>query len=163
MTQSKLRLYTFCNFYLNTISQGIQTAHVVGRMSKYYRSSDSEQSRVYWDWLEQGQDNETIVVLNGGMAADIEDAYRKFEPALNNANLPSGIFYEEPRALGSASSTGAPTCWGVVLSTELYDARVSLNDVYTYTDKGGSSKVMASLGWPFYEFLEYKNTCPLAR
>jgi hypothetical protein len=178
MMQTNLRLYTFCNFYLNSISQGIQTAHVLGRMAKFYRGRTTEDARLFWDWLTEGGDNETIIVLNGGMAADVEEAYRKFEPMLTTRGLPSNIFYEEPRALGSAGSKGAPTCWGVVLPEPIYNARLikdypmtntgsGFENVFGKVDEFGNTSVVATqengLYGSLYEFLEYKNRCSFAR
>ena len=62
---SNLRLYSFCNAYLSSIQQGIQTAHVIGRMAKFYRNHKSAEAQMFWDWLEEGHSNETIIVCNG--------------------------------------------------------------------------------------------------
>jgi hypothetical protein len=156
---TNLRLYAFCNFYLSSIQQGIQTAHVIGRMAKFYKTRDSGDAQLFWQWLEQGQSNETIIVLNGGMAADVEDAYRKFEPKLFAADIPTGIFYEEPRAMSFSSSRGAPTCWATVLPSSIYNAVKTApgQDYLSGLDK--QTPIMFLLN----EFLDYKNSCSFAQ
>jgi hypothetical protein len=167
-----LRLYTFTNFYLNSISQGIQPAHVIGRMSKRMRFEDTPQADLFWEWLTEGQDNETMICLNGGMAADVVEAYEKFKDCLHEQGLPSGIFYEEPRALGAEGSTPAPTSWGVVLTERIYNAKYVRDYPHHYgpgpafcevDELGVIGKVIATPGFPLFDFLEYKSRCGMAR
>ena len=167
--RSNLRLYSFCNFYLNSISQGIQTAHVIGRMSQKYRNIDSPQSELYWDWLKENQQNETIIVLNGGMGADIYEAYKKFKGSLENFGIPTGIFFEEPRALGIEGSSGSPTSWACVLPDYIYNTRlfpggIASMDAYGKENEGEEGfELIALAGTELFEFLQYKGRCPLAR
>lgn len=165
---TNLRLYAFCNFYLNSISQGIQTAHVVGRMAKYYRHSDTNTSRLFWAWLDTGKQNETIIVCNGGMGADISEAYHKHENTLTAARIPSGIFYEEIRAFGT--NEPAPTCWACVLPEEIYGAKLFpsqfIGDKVSYNFNFGvndPSNYECNEDHPIFDFLQYKNSCGLAR
>lgn len=165
---TNLRLYTFTNFYLNTISQGIQPAHVIGRMAKKYRSEDSIPADLFWSWLEEGHNNETMVCLNGGMAADVLEAYHKFARYLTELGLPSGIFFEEPRALGADASVPAPTSWGVVLPERLYSAKFVLDypgigPAFCERLGDGVGKIIATPDFPLFDFLDYKSKCPLAR
>jgi hypothetical protein len=50
---SELRFYTFVNFYLSSIQQGVQSFHVLGEMNNKYGSGDirviDEFLRLY-DW-----------------------------------------------------------------------------------------------------------------
>lgn len=52
------RAYFFGNFYLSSIQQGIQAAHVIGNMA--YTCVDDE------DFLTWAGDDKTIICLNGG-------------------------------------------------------------------------------------------------
>lgn len=157
---TNLRLYAFCNFYMNSISQGIQTAHVVGRMAKLYRQHNGDAANFFWDWLEEG--NETIIVLNGGMGADISEAYYKHASPLDAAGIPSEIFYEELRAFGT--SEPAPTCWACVLPEEVYATKsfIDLMGNNQYYN-GDVSPLRYDISHQLYGFLEYKNSCGLAR
>lgn len=163
---TNLRLYAFCNFYMNTISQGIQTAHVVGRMAKFYRHSSTETAKLFWNWLEEGKQNETIIVLNGGMGADVSEAYYEHENTLTLEGIPSGIFYEEVRAFGT--NEPAPTCWACVLPEKIYDAKRKLdvlgNPYFQYAgDSNDFCKNLHDFNSPLFDFLQYKNSCGSAR
>lgn len=147
---------------MNSISQGIQTAHVIGRMSKFYRHSDTRAAGLFWQWLEEDNHNETIIVLNGGMGANVVEAYNEHSGRLHDNGIPSGIFYEETRAFGTHEPS--PTCWACVLPEEIYDAK-------RYADTLGnqyfahSSNNRTEYKWDhsLYNFLEYKNSCGLAK
>lgn len=158
-SNSKLRLYSFCNFYMNSISQGIQTAHVVGRMAKFYRQRDSDEAKLFWQWLEEGQDNETIIICNGGMGADISEAYYKYADILSKSGIPSQIFYEEVRAFGTKEPS--PTCWACVLPAEVYSARSLLDTLGNQRFSDGN--VRYDYNHPLFDFLSYKNKCGLAQ
>lgn len=124
--RTKLRFYSFTNFYLNSLSQGIQPGHVIGRMAHFYRKRTTPEAELFYDWCdEETGTNETMICLNGGMAADVAEAYFKFEPILHKAGIPAMIFYEEPRALGMGTGerTQFPTSWACILPEALYDAR----------------------------------------
>lgn len=124
--RTRLRFYSFTNFYLNSISQGIQPAHVIGRMAHFYRKRSTPEAELFYDWCnEESGLNETMICLNGGMAADVAEAYFKFEPILHKAGIPAMIFYEEPRSfgLGDMERTKFPTSWACILPEALYDAR----------------------------------------
>lgn len=173
---SKLRLYAFCNFYLNSISQGIQTAHVVGKMARNYRNSESLESQMFWEWLDRG--NETIIVCNGGMGADIYEAYHEHMDTLSDLGIPSSIFYEEPRAFGTDDNCNlAPTCWACVLPEEMYDAKCSgettntisgkyedkIHELANFTFDNEFVRLKCESDDPLFDFLTYKNKCGLAR
>lgn len=162
-TGSKLRLYAFCNFYMNSISQGIQTAHVVGRMAKFYRKRDGDAANLFWQWLEEGVENETIIVCNGGMGADISDAYYKYENVLTKEGIPSQIFYEESRAFGT--NEPAPTCWACVLSEEVYNAKSFPDNLgnQRFFHNGNEGVIAYKKTHQMFDFLMYKNGCGLAK
>lgn len=157
---TNLRLYAFCNFYLNSISQGIQTAHVVGEMAKAYRGEDTKSSKLFWEWLEDGK---TIIVLNGGMGGDVLDSYYEHSTELLEEGIPTGIFYEESRAFGTAGSQ-APTCWACVLPEEVYTAKkivIGVETFYGFANESNTS--VYAQNPPLSKFLDYKNSCGLAR
>ena len=67
--------------------------------------------------------------MQWGLAADVFEAYKKFEPALTGYGIPSNIFYEESRALGVEGSTGSPTCWACVLPEALACASTDIDSL----------------------------------
>lgn len=116
-----LRLYTFVNFYLSSIQQGIQSAHVATELTNSYRSGRGQAAKLLRAWEEHGK---TMIVLNGGMACDVSNSY---ETALTwtspgkQPRYPFAAFYEEPGAIHQ--SRRAMTAWGIVLPPEVYNAK----------------------------------------
>lgn len=120
-----LRLYTFVNFYLSSIQQGIQSAHVAVELFNEYRGKRNAAASLLKSWAEE---HKTMIVLNGGMACNVAQGYE--EMALRRASTlstydkcpyPYAAFYEEPGAIHHARS--AITAWGIVLPSEVYDAK----------------------------------------
>jgi len=129
-----LRLYTFCNFYLSSIQQGIQSAHVVSELYDTYEDDMAPPDRLLYDW---GSKHKTIIVCNGGMGQDIVDGFLLLEP-LCQVSYPICAFNEEYAAFGATmddvhtgDETGPMTAFGLVLPDTVYDARP------VYTSKGG--------------------------
>lgn len=155
----ELRLYTFCNFYLSSIQQGIQSAHVVHSLFVKYPSFES--NSILWDWA---QNDKTMIVLNGGAFADINQSFLTTS-ALNlnhhNVLLPFERFSEDDYSLG-----GIMTCWGIVLPKRIYDAKYDeATGSYFYTD----DQVMPPTrhdyanGTPEFTFIKMLKSCSLAR
>lgn len=112
-----LRLYSFVNFYLSSIQQGIQTAHIISDMVTDYRHARGQSKDMFLEWCAYGK---TIIVLNGGMAKDITEIY---EALWDNTVLPYpiGSFNEEPGAIHQEIQ--AVTAAGVILPPPIYDAK----------------------------------------
>lgn len=117
---STLRAYFFGNMYLSSIQQGIQAAHVVHDLFLKYphqqrtdKITDRElgTSDFLWQWA---QYHKTVVLLNAGYGAEVEDLHRFFDNVENP--YPFSIFYEEEAALNIA-----PTCVGIVLPEKIYE------------------------------------------
>ncbi len=102
------RLYTFVNFYLSSIQQGIQTAHVLGEIVRIHGSDNA----VVDHWLHQ---DKTIVVLNGGNSAAIENIYKE---CIASCDYPGAYFIEDEESLN-----GAITACGVILPESVWGAR----------------------------------------
>jgi hypothetical protein len=118
MSIKDTRLYTFVNFYLSSIQQGIQSAHVGTELSSKYRGKRNGAVKLLRQWEDH---DKTMIVLNGGMAVDIRDG---FESALSyeaDRVYPYAAFYEEPGAIHE--SKRAITAWGIVLPPEVYLAK----------------------------------------
>lgn len=109
------RLYTFCNFYLSSIQQGIQSAHVTHSLFVKYPTENS--SGILWDWAKNFK---TMIVLNGGAAPDIASAFEAIQHLkveYEGEVLPVECFYED------ASLNEMMTCFGVVVPKCFYDAK----------------------------------------
>lgn len=132
-----MRLYTFVNYYLSSIQQGIQTAHLVSELlAKYYLHGDiikykDQQTRLF-NWAVM---HKTIIVLNGGNSKDIEDIYISLKNDAYSLALPFANFYEDEDSLG-----GIMTCCGLVVPAELYNAKLCISNngkYYNDTDVDG--------------------------
>ena len=115
----QLRLYTFINFYLSSIQQGIQSAHVIHEMFNKYRSS-YESSAQLFDWSKH---HKTIIVLNGGANGDLTELRDFLAKEIINIEaetgkiLPWSTFNEDDQSLG-----GVMTGVGIVLPESIFNA-----------------------------------------
>lgn len=132
-----MRLYTFVNFYLSSIQQGIQTAHLVHELFTKYKApiTKSSKSKMLYDWA---NNHKTIITLNGGANEDIEDVFKRLSiPKMHN--YPFASFNEDHFSLG-----GVMTCCGIVVGPEVYEAKSFFNSplgqVYHYKKLGGTEE-----------------------
>ena len=106
-----MRLYTFCNFYLSSIQQGIQSAHcVVDMLMKYQEPSPDRVMLREW-----AVKHKTMIVLNGGAAADLKDLFLSLRGHCAETGYPFEMFMEEHDALNYAA-----TCVGVVVPEKIW-------------------------------------------
>lgn len=98
-----MRLYTFVNYYLSSIQQGVQTAHVVSELS--LKGGD-----MYREWA---ANHKTIIILNGGNNAELVDL-RGFISGVTT--YPNAAFYEDGQSLG-----GMMTAHGIILPELVYN------------------------------------------
>lgn len=123
------RLYTFINFYLSQIQQGIQTAHIVHELfMKYkdlvYRQYEVEQVNARVVLHEWAANHKTIIVLNGGEGRAIAEMLEVTKRFGEKMDLPFVDFHED-EGLGNIR-----TGFGIVLPEEIFDARYANEDGY---------------------------------
>lgn len=156
---NELRLYTFCNVYLSSIQQGIQSAHVVHSLFVKYPTFES--NSILWDWA---INDKTMIVLNGGAYADINQSFvQAIALNLNHHNvlLPFERFHEDDYSLG-----GIMTCWGIVLPKRIYDAKYDeATGGYFYSDEMvmPPTRHEYGIGTPEHTFIKMLKSCSLAR
>lgn len=109
--KQNLRLYTFVNYYLRSIQQGIQTAHVVSNLFMKYGMVNT----LLHDWA---MDDKTIIVLNGGNNDGVKSIMSTFTEHAPGLKLPFECFYEDDQSLG-----GIMTSVGIVLPEVMYLAQ----------------------------------------
>lgn len=93
MYNLSLAAYIFTHQYLNTIQQGIQSAHVIAELFTYNKISGREDhlKKVYdWAW-----DYKTIRILNAGAGGIFDDRYTRFLELASEYNLPA-VYFMEP-------------------------------------------------------------------
>lgn len=107
-----MRLYTFSNFYLSSIQQGIQSAHCLHDMFLTYRDTDNKADGTLYEWAEH---HKTMIVLNGGDSLSLQELYDELSVLAHKRFYPYGKFSEDTRSLNNAL-----TCVGVVLPESVY-------------------------------------------
>ena len=104
-----MRLYTFGNYYLSSIQQGIQAGHAAVELFNKYENS--EQLNTVKDWA---KNHKTMVCLNGGNNTALKEIRDLFENETNP--YPWTSFYEDNDSLN-----GTLTCVAIVLPEITYD------------------------------------------
>ena len=107
-----MRCYHMQNMYLSGTQAGIQTAHAQHEMAiKYlFEKNDGQCHDMYLDWA---KNHKTIILLNGGMMAQLSAIKQMLESSDNP--YPWACFHESEAALN-----GALTNIGVVLPYKIY-------------------------------------------
>ena len=114
-----MRFYSFTNWMLRPIQQGIQPGHAAVELFVKYTDPDDVHNptqEMLWDWA---RNHKTFVCLNGGNNTDIYELDRFMQSQENP--YPYAPFYEDPDSLG-----GLMTSVGIVLSPRMYDASAAL-------------------------------------
>lgn len=170
----EFRLYTFVNFYLSSIQQGIQSAHVTHSLFVKYpieAGCDLEGrlgSSILWDWA---KNHKTMIVLNGGAGPDIRDAYEALthlQVDLEGEILPFECFFEDE------SLDCMMTSFGIVVPRCYYDAKLIKNenggqDVYVFDNEAIDDEgihIVRTVYHPEtseYKFISILKSCGLAR
>ena len=161
---SNLRLYTFTNFMLNTISQGIQPGHVGIDLAVKYRNSNEYTSRgeadLFWEWA---KNHKTLISLNGGNHAGVLEKYELLQKLSKETSFPMPFcaFYEDQETLG-----GLLTSVGVILGEEVYDAVPQQDGSFVYTnvsDDGALTVKTYTSDTSDWKVIAMVKVCPLAR
>lgn len=110
-----MRAYTFSNCYLSSIQNGIQPAHcLIDMFVKYHMwSTASPEFFAYLDWA---TNHKTMICLNGGNAAGVQDIYNTLQEIAPTLGLPFGKFNEDEQSLN-----GALTCCGIIVPEAMYE------------------------------------------
>lgn len=135
MSKLNHRLYVFGNFYLSSIQQGVQAAHMAVRLLRKYNGigSQSLAARRLREWADE---DETMILLNGGMSADLGDQFNGYSDLTRKYSrlndYPFECFTEEVNALGNGRRDdqrlhrkmhGVITCWGIILPELVWSAK----------------------------------------
>lgn len=115
----ELRLYSFVNFYLSSIQQGIQTAHAAVDLMMNYRCYSGERTKNSALCEEWANLHKTMIVLNGGNNESLEKIFW----AAKNSGYPWAEFREDGPSLGSIR-----TCVAVVVPEKIFAAKMVESD-----------------------------------
>jgi hypothetical protein len=170
---SQLRLYSFINYYLSAIAQGIQTHHAAQEMMNKYVFKGHDFGTIIRDW---SVFYKTDVLLNGGDNKNMKSIveFLKTHPDLK---LPWADFHEDEDSLG-----GILTAVAIIVPEEMYDVYNYRNAVNKDPDPTGFATKYPSRefadswfyktnsGWIDYapsgtigKFISILKSCPLAR
>lgn len=112
--KSEKRAYFWGNFYLSSIQQGIQALHCVSEMFCEYPldAQDDDvlrKSHMLHDWA---MDHKTVVVLNGGDQAALQEIFANL--SVDENDLPYAGWNEDRRALNDCL-----TCVGIIVDEKI--------------------------------------------
>ena len=109
-----MRFYGFGNYYLSSLQQGLQAGHAAVDLHVKYNLNNSDNpfaTVMYNDWA---KDHKTMVLLNGGNSADLQDLFDFLNCEENP--YPFVKFHED-----EVSLNGALTYIGMILPPKIYD------------------------------------------
>jgi hypothetical protein len=141
-----MRFYSFVNFYLSSIQQGIQTAHLVHEMYNEYNTRDdcTPQGAMLDDW---SRGHKTIMTMNGGNNAALQEFYTFL--SCDNGVYPFIKFHEDEQSLG-----GVLTGVAIVLPEVIYEtaARIRAREV-AFVELAVGGKALLDLTNPNNTFM----------
>lgn len=182
-----LRLYTFINFYLSSIQQGIQTQHVDRELTNKYVYGEypqhnqlgGETNALLREW---SLHHKTTITLNGGINESLHALYQFLMDSpvvFEHVNMPFAKFHEDTESLG-----GILTGVAIVLPEEVYDAvpygkmlalsvdaatfvstydRTTYGEAYFWQDPETNHVRVFNADSVIGSFLSKMKACPLAR
>lgn len=171
---NEYRFYTFNNMYLSGLQKGLQTAHVVAEMANTLDDvwdaadkqndfcglnvvSNANELHIIGSYDMWKKQNKTIIMLDGGNCAALENIYKTFNKFIIDDGVPLAItkFHESGEALN-----GALTCVGIVLPKCIYEYAAYLRETKdSYPLSFTLDKDMSDAEKSFFKLL---NSCRLS-
>lgn len=172
----ELRCYTFTNYYLSPIQQGIQSAHSTVELFNKYLLKEGWVDGMAEQIKEWATEWKTMICLNGGNSYEVHNIYY-FLNSLANNPYPFALFYESEEALN-----GMITSVAIILPERIFNTATvmrsrTLPDGVSYTH----DKILREHRFSFpdlvdpnkihietyseweYELMKKLNECTLAR
>lgn len=147
-----MRAYSFTNFMLSSIQQGIQPAHALVDMFVKY-DTESAQRAVLLDWA---TNHRTMICLNGGNAAELRSIYERIQEIASLLELPFQKFHEDEQSLD-----GSMTSVAIIVPTHIYEGAAEIRQERAqYRDE-----LITARGWGSTEvqLMELLNSYGLAK
>ena len=129
----ELRLYSFVNFYLSQIQQGIQTGHAAVQLIRTYTDKKQKHHELVMDWADN---HKTFIVLNGGHNAALEQTLE----IVQRSGYPYSAFFEDGPSLGGLMTTVAVVLPENVFNARRFDPTSQIETYYWADPDGGSSE-----------------------
>lgn len=145
-----MRAYSFTNYYLSTIAQGIQPAHAINDLHIKYADESTERA-ILLDW---SKNHKTMICLSGGDYQGVLDCYAILARVAPELQLPYGEFHEDERSLG-----GLMTSCVVIVPEWIYE-----NAALIRVARGDDRDQLIAAHHPtVLELMDLMNSCGLAR
>lgn len=129
-----MRLYSFVNYYLSSLQQGLQTAHIVSELFACH--SDNP---LLHEWA---QYHKTIIILNGGNSESIWNIFQQI--ADSGVNLPFAVFSEDHQSLNNAI-----TACGILVPHHIYEfanvREFTEDNMYLYDTVTDNEQIIANI------------------
>ena len=127
-----MRFYGFGNYYLSSLQQGLQAAHVISDMAMKCAYECPDEMSGWNQFSDWAKNHKTIVLLNGGNSADLLELYEFLSNPANK--YPTALFSEDEQSLNSAL-----TSVGIILPAEIYEsaALIRANAILSGTNVDG--------------------------
>ena len=155
----KFRLYTFGNFYMSSIQQGIQGLHSTAEMFIKYDYSSQRSDLFQW-----ARADKTVICLNAGMDVNLQSIKAGFESPDNPYAW--SFFNEAPEAMN-----GMLTNVAIILPDRIYHTAQNirsrkcyfLDNVLTVRTNDGTDQPIDTFSDFDMELINLLNSCSLAR
>lgn len=136
--ENKYRAYFFSNMYLQGVHAGVQSAHTLAEMFNKYQPTDQssgayqidEDTSLFYMLETWSTEDKTIIVLNGGMAGDLQNIINTLSDEDNP--YPWAYFKED-----SYSLNGALTNVGIILPEKLYNYDKNYSETLSNLNNNG--------------------------
>lgn len=152
----ELRFYTFVNYYLSPIQQGVQTGHAAVDLVRKYCGNgpiDLTIKQYQVDLVEEWADNhKTFIILNGGNNASLNATLSLVEAM----NFPYISFCEDERSLGGIMTTVGVLLPDSVFAAQMTDEGYYQSELMRVDDLTGEESIESEAffqGDPVFDFL----------
>lgn len=152
-----MRRYTFTNWMLNSVQQGIQAGHAGDELFVKYRNSIEQDSKNLWTWAKY---HKTYILLNGGDYKSIKEIalYFQREACTFSWAAPWASFNEDAQSLG-----GLLTSVAIIVPEYIYEAKMNKETGnYEYTVDDEQPRITTPADQDF-NFINLLKSCSLAR
>jgi hypothetical protein len=152
----ELRLYSWVNFYLSSIQQGIQTGHMSDEMTCRYCLIDQYKDPAAKLWINWISTHKTYIILNGGDSQSIYDLYSNIAGICSRLNLPYSKFNEP-------GCNNMMTCVGAVIPARYFAAEYDTTNRDVYLSIIGSLYNVYGVDSDEYDLIKLIKSCQLAK
>lgn len=153
-----MRAYFWTNFYLSSMSHGIQAQHCTADLFVEYTNKKDNTTKVLYDWA---KNHKTSIILNGGNHEGLMNVLETVGRLATNLDLPYTSFYEDLQSLN-----GMLTCVGLIVPEPVYTLSAMMRSGATEQEQNNYVSpytIHAANGTSVYELAQFLTQFGLAR